>query len=37
LDPAGIDGLRSYFEKFWTHALAAFKKAAEAQRSKEAE
>jgi hypothetical protein len=37
LDPAGIDGLRSYFEKFWTHALAAFKKAAEAQRSEEAE
>ena len=30
LDPAGIDALRSYFEKFWSHALAAFKKAAEA-------
>jgi len=37
LDPAGIDSLRSYFEKFWTHALAAFKKAAEAHGHKEAE
>src|SRR5206468_10001756 len=30
LNPAGIDALREYFDKFWTHALAAFKKAAEA-------
>ena len=27
--PAGVDALRSYFDQFWTHALAAFKKAAE--------
>src|SRR6059036_1509248 len=26
LDPAGIDGLRTYFEKFWTHALAALRR-----------
>ena len=29
LDPAGIDALRAYFERFWTHALAAFKDAVE--------
>lgn len=29
LDPDGVDALRHYFEQFWTHALAAFKRAAE--------
>ena len=29
LNPAGVDALRAYFDRFWTHALAAFKKAAE--------
>ena len=30
LNPAGVKALRAYFEKFWTDALAAFKRAAEA-------
>jgi DNA-binding transcriptional ArsR family regulator len=25
VDPAGVDALRAYFERFWNHALAAFK------------
>ena len=29
LDPAGVGELRAYFEQFWTHALGAFKQAAE--------
>lgn len=29
LNPAGVDALRAYFDRFWTHALAAFKRAAE--------
>ena len=29
LDPAGIEGLRAYFDLFWTQALAAFKEAVE--------
>ena len=29
LDPRGIGELRAYFDTFWTHALAAFKDAAE--------
>ena len=29
LDPAGVGGLRAYFDRLWTHALAAFKDAAE--------
>jgi DNA-binding transcriptional ArsR family regulator len=29
LNPAGVDSLRAYFDRFWTHALAAFKNAAE--------
>jgi len=37
VNPAGIEGLRKYFEQFWTHALAAFKRAAEARDSEEAE
>jgi DNA-binding transcriptional ArsR family regulator len=35
LNPAGIDSLRQYFDKFWSHALAAFKKAAEAKAHQE--
>jgi DNA-binding transcriptional ArsR family regulator len=29
LNPAGIEALRAYFDRFWDHALAAFQKAAE--------
>ena len=29
IDPAGIEGLRGYFDRFWDRALAAFKAAAE--------
>ena len=29
LDPAGMAALRSYFDRFWHNALAAFKSAAE--------
>jgi DNA-binding transcriptional ArsR family regulator len=29
LDPAGVGGLRAYFDRLWTQALAAFKDAAE--------
>ena len=29
LDPAGLGELRAYFERFWIHALGAFKEAAE--------
>jgi len=32
LDPDGVAELRAYFDRFWTHALAAFKKAAEQRR-----
>ena len=32
LDPAGLEGLRAYFESFWTDALAAFKEAAESEQ-----
>ena len=35
LNPAGIHALREYFDRFWTHALAAFKKAAEANAKEE--
>jgi DNA-binding transcriptional ArsR family regulator len=35
LNPAGIDALRAYFDRFWSHALAAFKRAAEARANKE--
>ena len=34
LDPDGIDALRSYLDRFWNRALAAFKHAAE-RRAKE--
>ena len=29
LDPAGFDSLRHYLDRFWTHALAAFKRKVE--------
>jgi DNA-binding transcriptional ArsR family regulator len=29
VNPAGVEKLRAYFDRFWTDALAAFKKAAE--------
>ena len=29
LDPTGIEAVRSYFDTFWQHALAAFKTAVE--------
>jgi DNA-binding transcriptional ArsR family regulator len=29
LDPQGVGALRSYFDAFWLHALAAYKEAAE--------
>jgi DNA-binding transcriptional ArsR family regulator len=34
VDPAGVDALRAYFDRFWTLALAAFKRSAE-ERAKE--
>jgi len=30
VDPEGIEALRRYFDRFWTDALAAFQRAAEA-------
>jgi DNA-binding transcriptional ArsR family regulator len=35
VDPAGVDALRVYFDRFWTQALAAFKKVVEAPAPKE--
>ena len=35
VDPTGIDALRAYFDRFWTQALAAFKRAAEERATKE--
>jgi len=29
LNPAGVDALRAYFDRFWSQALAAFKNAVE--------
>ena len=34
LDPDGVDGLRAYFDQFWSRALAAYKTAVE-QRDEE--
>ena len=31
VDPAGLEGIRQYFDQFWSRALAAFKDAAERQ------
>jgi len=35
VDPAGVEALRAYFDRFWTQALAAFKKVAEERAAKE--
>jgi DNA-binding transcriptional ArsR family regulator len=35
LNPAGIQTLRAYFDRFWTEALAAFGRAAEHQATQE--
>ena len=35
LNPAGIKALRTYFDRFWTDALVAFKRAAERQATEE--
>ena len=32
LSPVGVEALRAYFDRFWDHALASFKRAAEAPR-----
>lgn len=34
VNPAGIEALRKYFDRFWTDALAAFKHAAEKQEER---
>jgi DNA-binding transcriptional ArsR family regulator len=33
VDPAGVEALRAYFERFWNHTLAAFKVAVEAKNA----
>jgi len=33
LNPAGVEAMRTYFDRFWTDALGAFKHAAERQES----
>jgi DNA-binding transcriptional ArsR family regulator len=33
VDPEGVEALRAYFERFWNHSLAAFKRAAEAKNA----
>src|SRR5262249_5313919 len=35
VDPVGVDALRAYFDRFWSQALAAFKRAAEERPTKE--
>jgi DNA-binding transcriptional ArsR family regulator len=35
VDPEGFGRVRTWFEDFWTDALDAFKRAAEAERSKQ--
>jgi DNA-binding transcriptional ArsR family regulator len=35
VNPEAIDSLRQYFDQFWAHALAAFKKRVEAHPTKE--
>ena len=37
LNPAGVDALRRYFDRFWDHALIAFKRAAEARAAQKTE
>lgn len=33
LNPAGVDALRNYFDRFWDRALVAYKRAAEVPHS----
>jgi len=33
LNPAGVEALRAYFDRFWDQALAAYKRAAETRAS----
>jgi len=35
VDPAGVEALRAHFDRFWTQALAAFKKVVEERAAKE--
>jgi DNA-binding transcriptional ArsR family regulator len=35
LDPAGVDALRVYLDRFWNQALASFKDSVERQREQE--
>ena len=35
LNPAGVDALRAYFDRFWDHALVAFTRAADARAAAE--
>ena len=35
VDPAGLEAIRAYFERFWNNALFAFKRAAERSASQE--
>ncbi|MBI3402122.1 MAG: winged helix-turn-helix transcriptional regulator [Acidobacteria bacterium] len=35
VNPEGIEALRAHFDRLWSHALAAFKKAAEKPTTKE--
>jgi DNA-binding transcriptional ArsR family regulator len=32
LNPAGVEALRAYFDRFWTHALRAFARAVDESR-----
>jgi DNA-binding transcriptional ArsR family regulator len=34
VDPRGVDGMRSYLDRFWTDALAAFEDAARAEEDR---
>jgi DNA-binding transcriptional ArsR family regulator len=34
VNPAGVEALRAYFDRFWDHALASFKRAAEARAAR---
>jgi DNA-binding transcriptional ArsR family regulator len=35
VDPAGVEALRAHFDRFWSQALAAFKKAVDERATKE--
>lgn len=34
LNPAGVDALRNYFDRFWDQAMTAYKRAAEKQEAR---